>query len=136
MVESGEVDDVSTVGGGLHGVSVATKSYIVRVLTWFVLGAAGFGAGGINAVAGGGSLISFPALLHAGMGARIANAPNTVAVWPGSVSAVLATEKHRARVLAWPSLAGGLAGSWLLLHTSERAFRNVVPWLMLVSCVL
>jgi uncharacterized membrane protein YfcA len=112
------------------------------VLTWVWLGLAGFAAGVVNAIAGGGSLISFPALLHTGMGAVVANATNTVAVWPGSLTSVVAyrrqieEESHRAKVLAWPSLAGGLAGSWLLLHTSERAFNAVVPWLILFACAL
>ncbi len=112
------------------------------MLTWVVLALAGFGAGVVNAIAGGGSLLSFPALLHTGMGAVVANATNTVAVWPGSASAVWAyrevigRERHRAWILAWPSLAGGIAGSWLLLHTSERVFRGLVPWLILFACVL
>ena len=112
------------------------------MFTWILLGLAGFAAGVINAVAGGGSLISFPALLHTGMGARIANATNTAAVWPGSAASVwpyrgvIAAEKHRAKVLAGPSLLGGLAGSWLLLHTSEAAFTAVVPWLILLACAL
>ena len=112
------------------------------MLTWILLGLAGFAAGVVNAIAGGGSLISFPALLHTGMGSRIANATNTVAIWPGSVSSVfayrkvIAGERHRAWVLAWPSLAGGLAGSWLLLHTSEQVFRAVVPWLIIFACGL
>jgi len=113
-----------------------------RVLTWILLAVAGFAAGVITAVAGGGSLVSFPALMTTGMGALRANATNTVAVWPGSASSVLAyrriigEEHHRAWVLAWPSLAGGLAGSWLLLHTPESAFRAVVPWLILFACGL
>ncbi len=112
------------------------------MLTWVVLGAAGFGAGVVNAIAGGGSLLSFPALLHTGMGAVFANATNTAAVWPGSASAVfayrrvIAQERRRAWVLAWPSLLGGVAGSWLLLHTSERVFRGIVPWLILFACAL
>jgi uncharacterized membrane protein YfcA len=112
------------------------------VLTWLLLAAAGFTAGVINAIAGGGSLVSFPALLHTGMGARTANATNTLAVWPGSLASVypyreiIGRERHRAWVLAWPSLLGGLAGSWLLLHTSEQAFTAVVPWLILFACAL
>jgi uncharacterized membrane protein YfcA len=107
-----------------------------------MLAGAGFAAGVINSVAGGGSLVSFPALLYTGMGARFANATNTVAVWPGQATAVLAyrriigQERRRAWILAWPSLVGGLAGSWLLLHTSERIFRAVVPWLILLACAL
>jgi uncharacterized membrane protein YfcA len=112
------------------------------VITWTLLALAGFVAGVINAIAGGGSLVSFPALLHTGMGARIANATNTVAVWPGSVASVfpyrrvIGRERHRAWVLAWPSLLGGLTGSWLLLHTSEQAFTAIVPWLILFACAL
>ena len=112
------------------------------MLTWLVLGASGFAAGVINAVAGGGSLVSFPALLHTGMGARIANATNTAAIWPGTVSSVyayrevLAEERHRALVLTWPCLAGGVAGSFILLHTPESAFRAIVPWLIVLACLL
>jgi uncharacterized protein len=112
------------------------------VLTWILLGAAGFTAGIINAIAGGGSLITFPALMGAGLGATVANATNTVAVWPGTLASVyayrgfIAEERHRALVLAVPSLLGGLAGSFFLLHTSEGAFRAVVPWLILFACAL
>ena len=112
------------------------------MFTWILLAVAGFLAGVINAVAGGGSLVSFPALLTTGMGSVTANATNTIAVWPGSVSSVFAyrkvisDERHRATVLAWPSLLGGFAGSWLLLHTSERSFRTVVPWLIVFACAL
>ena len=111
-------------------------------MTGVLLGAAAVAAGIVNAVAGGGSLITFPALLGAGLPATIANATNTVAVWPGTLSSVfaygrfIAEERHRALVLAVPSLVGGLAGSWLLLHTSEAAFRAVVPWLILFACAL
>jgi uncharacterized membrane protein YfcA len=109
---------------------------------WLVLGVAGFVAGLINAVAGGGSLVSFPALLLTGMPAVAANATNTLAVWPGSASSawayrgVIGEERRRATTLAIPSLVGGLAGSWILLHTSERVFRSVVPWLILFACAL
>jgi uncharacterized membrane protein YfcA len=115
---------------------------VYAVLTWVLLGGAGFAAGVINAIAGGGSLVSFPALLSTGMGSVTANATNTIAVWPGSLSSafayrkVIADERHRAAVLAWPSLLGGFVGSWLLLHTSERSFRAIVPWLILFACAL
>ncbi len=109
---------------------------------WPLLALAGFAAGVINAIAGGGSLLSFPALLLTGMNPVMANATNTLAVWPGTLSSVYAykkhigEERHRAWVLALPSLIGGLAGSWLLLHTPEKAFRAVVPWLILFACAL
>ena len=109
---------------------------------WLLLALAGFGAGVVNAIAGGGSLISFPALLMTGMPPVAANATNTVAIWPGTVSSawayrkLIAEERHRAWRLAWPSLVGGLAGSVLLLNTPERAFRAVVPWLILFAAGL
>jgi hypothetical protein len=109
---------------------------------WFLLALAGFAAGIVNAIAGGGSLLSFPALLFAGLPAVEANATNTVAIWPGTVSSTWAyrkfigEEKRRAIVLSVPSLLGGLGGSILLLHTSERAFRAVVPWLILFAAEL
>ncbi len=112
------------------------------MLTWIILAVAGFAAGVVNAIAGGGTLISFPALMHTGMGARIANATNTIAIWPGTVSSAwayrsfISGERRRASALSVPSLLGGLAGSVLLLHTSERSFRAVVPWLIVFACVL
>jgi uncharacterized protein len=115
---------------------------VAHVLTWVLLIVAALAAGIVNAIAGGGSLISFPALLATGMGSVRANATNTLGMWPGSVSSVLAyrahiaAERHRAIVLAVPSLIGGLAGSVLLLSTPESAFRAVVPWLILFACAL
>jgi len=109
---------------------------------WLLLALAGFAAGVVNAIAGGGSLLSFPALLLTGMPPVAANATNTVAIWPGTVSSawayrrLIGEERRRAWRLAWPSLAGGLLGSVLLLHTPERAFRVVVPWLILFAAGL
>jgi len=111
-------------------------------MIWLVLAAAGFGAGVINAIAGGGSLLSFPALLLTGMGSVAANATNTLAVWPGTVSSawayrkLIAEERRRTLLLALPSAVGGLVGSWVLLHTSEKVFDRVVPWLILFACAL
>jgi hypothetical protein len=112
------------------------------MLLWLVLALSGFAAGVINAIAGGGSLISFPALLLTGMPAVTANATNCLAVWPGSITAALAyreqlrDKRRSAWVLCWPSLLGGLIGSFVLLHTSEQSFRAVVPWLILFACAL
>ncbi len=114
----------------------------VHAHLWLVLAAAGFAAGVINAIAGGGSLLSFPALLLTGMPPVAANATNTLAVWPGSVSSVWAyrtyigEEKRRAWILGVPSLLGGLAGSIILLSTPEKAFSALVPWLILFACAL
>jgi uncharacterized membrane protein YfcA len=109
---------------------------------WFVLAPAAFLAGAINAIAGGGSLVSFPALLLTGMPSVTANATNALAVWPGSITAAWAyrtqigEERRTAWILSWPSLLGGLLGSVILLHTSEQLFRTIVPWLILFACGL
>ncbi|HEY7725696.1 MAG TPA: sulfite exporter TauE/SafE family protein [Anaeromyxobacteraceae bacterium] len=111
-------------------------------MLWLVLAAAGFGAGVVNAIAGGGSLLSFPALLLTGMGSVAANATNTLAVWPGTASSTWAyrrfigEERRRALVLALPSTLGGLLGSVILIHTPEKYFSAVVPWLILFACAL
>lgn len=96
----------------------------------------------MNAIAGGGSLLSFPALLLTGMSSVQANATNTLAVWPGSLSSAWAyrdmihEERRRATILAVPSGIGGLLGSWLLLSTDQRWFDAIVPWLILFACAL
>jgi uncharacterized membrane protein YfcA len=111
-------------------------------MIWVLLLAAGFAAGLVNAIAGGGSLLSFPALLLTGMSSVQANATNTLAVWPGSVSSAwayrsfIAEERRRALILAVPSAVGGLGGSWILLATGEALFDAIVPWLVLFACGL
>jgi uncharacterized membrane protein YfcA len=103
---------------------------------------AAFGAGFVNAIAGGGTLLTFPALLYSGMPSITANATSTVAVWPGSVTSSWAYRRqlseNRARVwtLALPSLFGGLLGAVLLLKTPESFFRFIVPFLILLACGL
>src|SRR5881628_3500634 len=95
------------------------------------LAGAAFAAGAINAVAGGGSLISFPALLAAGYPAKTSNVTNTVALWPGYLGGSLAYRpelvRQRRRVLALvaPAVLGAIAGSAILLSTSETAFKGV-----------
>jgi uncharacterized membrane protein YfcA len=112
------------------------------VTTHLLILAAGFGAGFVNAVAGGGTLLTFPALLYSGLSAVGANATSTVAIWPGSVTSSWAyrqqLREHRRRALwfAWPSLLGGLLGAMLLLNTGEKAFRAIVPYLILLACGL
>lgn len=104
--------------------------------------AASGAAGIMNAVAGGGTLLAFPALLAVGLSPVAANVTNTVAIWPGQVSSVwayrghLAEERRRALMLAVPAVLGGTIGSLLLLWLPERAFAAVVPWLILFACVL
>ena len=99
-----------------------------------VLAAAGFVAGSVNAVAGGGSLISFPALLAAGYPAVTANVTNTVAIWPGYVrSAVgfradLVGQRQRVIALGVTARRARCTGAVLLLTTPESLFRAAVPW--------
>ncbi len=99
-------------------------------------------AGVVNAIAGGGTLLTFPALLAAGVPPVTANATNTVALFPGQLASSfayrshIADERRRAIVLAIPSLLGGLLGAWLLIELPEKAFEAVVPWLIVFACVV
>jgi uncharacterized membrane protein YfcA len=108
----------------------------------FLVTASAAAAGLINAVAGGGTLLTFPALLMAGLGPVHANATSTVALWPGQLSSVWAYRRHigeerrRAVVLGVPAVLGGAIGSALLLALPETAFATVVPWLILFACAL
>ena len=106
------------------------------------LAAAAFVAGAINAVAGGGSLVSFPALVAVGYSSKVANVTNTVALWPGYVGGSwgyrheLDRQRHRITALALPSIAGALVGSVVLLSTSESVFDRIVPFLILFASLL
>jgi uncharacterized membrane protein YfcA len=99
-------------------------------------------AGAMNAVAGGGTLLTFPALIGLGIPPLTANATSTVALWPGSASSFwgyrreLAGARRWAIGFAFPSLLGGAAGAFLLLATEEKTFADLVPWLVLGATVL
>lgn len=107
-----------------------------------LLAGAGLAAGAVNAVAGGGSLISFPALLAVGYPSVQANVTNTVALFPGYAGSVLggrpelAGQGARIRSSAVVSVVGGVAGAVLLLTTPGDVFRRVVPFLILLACAL
>ncbi len=96
----------------------------------------------MNALAGGGSFITFPALLITGVPPVQANATNTVALWPGLGASTLAYLKRLnapARLLITllvTSVAGGWAGAWLLLHTPQSTFLQLIPWLLLGGTLL
>jgi len=98
--------------------------------------------GALNSVAGGGSFISFPALLFTGVAPIAANATNTVALWVGTTASGGAYRKHldisrRVMVpLAVTSVIGAVAGAYLLLHTPAQTFLRVLPWLMLGATLL
>lgn len=104
--------------------------------------AAGLAAGIVNAVAGGGSLITFPALLAIGLPPVAANVTNSVAVSPGYVASVvgsrgeLAGQGGRVRRLVVAATAGTIVGSAVLLLSPERAFELVVPFLVLAATAL
>jgi len=107
-----------------------------------LLAGAGFGAGVVNAVAGGGSLITFPALLAAGYPSVAANVTNAVAVLPGYVGGSLAYRRElgdqgaRIRALALTSAVGAASGAALLLLSPASVFEAIVPWLILAACGL
>jgi uncharacterized protein len=106
------------------------------------LSLAAVAAGVVNAVAGGGTLISFPALIAAGYPARTANVTNTVALWPGYLGGSLAYRPEltlqRARIarLFPATVAGALAGSALLLATPEDTFESIAPFLVLFASIV
>jgi len=106
---------------------------------WIWLTVAAFLAGLLNAVAGGGSFLSFPAMLGMKMTSIQANATNTVALWPGQLTAIAAywqdIQKNRRMVLPMglAGLLGGTAGALVLLNTPPTTFMRLVPWLLLLA---
>lgn len=112
-------------------------------MTWIVLFVAAFCAGIQNALAGGGSFLTFPALMFTGLDPRAANITSTVALFPGQVTTGLAVRKHVAglpqlpfRALFLISLIGGIAGAILLLATPVAVFTFLVPWLVLFATLV
>src|SRR5690606_33898929 len=109
-------------------------SDVARLALIVVAAAAG---GAVNSIAGGGTLLTFPALIGLGVPALTANATSTVALWPGAVGSMLGYLGELRGARAWairfaiPSLAGGLAGALLLLVTPAERFDALVPWLVL-----
>jgi uncharacterized membrane protein YfcA len=106
------------------------------------LGAAAAAAGAINAVAGGGTILTFPALLACGVLPKIANATSTLALVIGNIGSVYGYRGQMDRVRPWlarfipVSIAGAVLGSWLLTVTTEKAFARLVPFLILFATVL
>ena len=99
-------------------------------------------AGAINSIAGGGTLLSFPAAMAWGLPSTVANATNAVAMMPGSLASAWAYRRElRAnarvvRLLALPAVVGGVAGAMLLHATPVRVFDAVVPWLVLGATLI
>lgn len=108
-----------------------------------VLAALAAAAGGaINAIAGGGTLVTFPAIVALGVPPLVANATNTVSLWPGSLSSAWGYRQHLGGLRPWlvrftvPSLLGGAIGGWLLIATGEQRFARIVPFLVLGATLL
>ncbi len=115
------------------------------MLDWYqyiLIGLAALAAGFINAIAGGGTLITFPVLTAVGIPAVVANITNTVALSPGYLGATIAqwndlkTQKKRLWLFVPASIVGGIIGGILLLNSGERLFRSLVPFLILLASAL
>jgi uncharacterized membrane protein YfcA len=98
--------------------------------------------GAINSIAGGGTLLTFPAIVGLGLSPLVANATSTVALWPAALGSMWGYRSELAGARTWalwfalPSLLGGALGAWLLLHTSSESFARLVPFLVLGATVL
>jgi uncharacterized membrane protein YfcA len=103
---------------------------------------AALAAGFINAVAGGGTLISFPVLMALGLPPVTANVTNTLGLCPGYIGGIFAqrkdfaAQKKRLFMILPLSMLGGVAGGLILLNTGEKAFNGIVPYLILLACLL
>jgi uncharacterized membrane protein YfcA len=103
---------------------------------------AAFVAGAINSVAGGGTLVSFPALIWLGLPSVTANATSTVAIWPGSLGGMWGFRRElqgapkQMLALVLPSLVGGMVGAYLLRYTPPAVFDKLVPFLILFATLL
>jgi uncharacterized membrane protein YfcA len=111
-------------------------------LDYLVAALAALAAGAVNALAGGGTLITFPMLTFLGVPAVAANVTNTVALCPGYFGGTLAqwndvkTQGRRLWLIVPASIVGGILGGYLLLLTGERLFKQLVPYLILLACIL
>lgn len=115
---------------------------MLEAFDFIIIGIAAVLAGMVNALAGGGTLITFPALTAVGVPAVMANVTNTVALLPGYLGGMLAqwndmkAQAQRMRYILPASVLGGLAGGILLLNTGEKLFSQIVPYLILMASLL
>lgn len=112
-------------------------------MDWFILILAAFAAGVLNAIAGGGSFLTLPALIFTGVPPVAANATSAMAVLPGYLSGAWGFREELSTVpraelkqYLWLTLIGGALGAGLLLVTSNAAFTKLIPWLLLLATLL
>ncbi|NTW59056.1 MAG: sulfite exporter TauE/SafE family protein [Nitrospirae bacterium] len=114
----------------------------MSILDLIAVGLAAVAGGFVNAIAGGGTLITFPMLIAVGIPPVIANVTNTVALCPGYVGGTYAQrrdlqgQKKRMGMLLPTGILGGITGGILLLSTSDATFRNLIPYLILTAVIL
>src|SRR2546423_6390743 len=109
----------------------------------FLVTLTAFIAGMVNAIAGGGTFLTFPALtVFAGLEQKVANMVSTEGLWPGSAASVVAAWKDFARIprgmllgFSAISLVGGAIGSWMLIAGSTRSFELAIPWLLAFATI-
>src|SRR5262249_691349 len=127
-----------------YGRAYFARTTVCRRLmsTYLLLIAAALGAGLMNAVAGGGSFLTFPALVFTGVPSIVANATSTVALFPGALASAWAYRREFKSLDKIPlkpalivSIAGGIFGALLLLFTSQKTFDIIIPWLLLAATV-
>jgi uncharacterized membrane protein YfcA len=122
----------------LHFNNKPEMSLFNEILIFLAALAAGF----INAIAGGGTLVSFPVLLALGIPPVVANVTNTVALVPGTIGGMWSqrnefrSQRSRLIKLLPVAIVGGVAGGLLILNTSETAFRSIIPYLILLATLL
>jgi uncharacterized protein len=117
---------------------------MINLALWqfIIIGIGAFLAGVTNALAGGGTLITFPLLTAMGIPPVIANVTNTAALCPGYFGGILAQrrdlagQKKRLFIMVPAAILGGVIGGYLLLHTGEKLFSQLVPYLILMASAL
>lgn len=136
--------DVGVAGGSVAagGRAAGARRMSLSALDLGLLGVAAVAGGAVNALAGGGTLITFPALTAVGVPALNANTTNTVALVPGYLGGTIAQrrdlrgQRRQGAAAALPAVAGGIIGGLLLLRTGTALFNVLVPWLILLATVL
>jgi len=137
-----DTSDVAPANSAVWQAAPGARRTAVSALDALLLVLVGLAAGGINAVAGGGSLLSYPALLALGLPPLTANVTNSVALWPGYVGTSwgyrreLSRQRRRLLALTPAAVVGAAVGCLLLLVGSAEAFERVVPFLVILGSLL